>query len=442
MTSPTPGTDCFLGEPAFSSTRGWPKTVTFYENRLVFGGTSQLPQTLFLSKIGSFEDFDQGDGSDDDAIINTLSTQKFNEIKYLISDKTLQVFCTESIFSSMQTFDEPLTPSDSSFRKQAAVGANDLLPILLDNKTFFCRRGGKTIFALDFDAGSSYYVPENASIFSAILVDNPTRGTALLGDSVDDADYMFLVNEDGSLLVYQSLSSQNVSAYSICATGPDHLDNEIINPTKGKYKDIADVDNQIYAIVERVIDETTTPITVQCIERFSFDYYSDSSIQYFSPHPTTTVGGLNHLVGEKVVVTGSGGKVLRVDNSEAANNGKVNSSGEITLLDSDVEFKVGLQFNLLVETVPANIAGAGRLYIPKKIVRLFIDYYESLAIKVNGEIIPELGFGTGVLDQPPKLKTGVFDTRGTQWGDRVTIQITQDDPVPFLVIGLGFEVTE
>lgn len=432
------GDTSYLGEVAMSAVRGWPRAVTFYEDRLCFGGTSQLPQTLFISSIGSFEDFDGGDGSSDDAIMTTMSTESFNQIKYLVSDKTLQVYCTDSLFSSMQTFDEPLTPTDASFRKQASYGVNDLNPILMDNKTYICRKGGKAILEMIFDTGSNYYTPTITSLFSAILIANPTRGAALIGDNVDDGDYMFLLNEDGSMLSYQSVSQQDISAFTVCVTGSDHEDLEIVNPTHGKYKDITNVGNKIYSIIERVIDG----ITVQYLEKFTFDYFTDSTTTLTVPNPTTTVTGLLHLVGERPRVTGTGGRVLRVDGSPSANDGKVTAAGELTLLDSDVIFNTGLNFNLLIETVPANLAGQGRLYLPKKIVRCFVDYYESLGIQLNGEYIPELEFGNNVLDQSPQLKTGVFTTRGNEWGQRVTIQITQADPVPFLVIGLGFEVTE
>ena len=433
LTTATPGIDCFLGVPAISVTHGWPGSVAFYEDRLCLAATDELPQTLYLSKIGSFNDFSQGDSSDDDAIISTLSTSDFNKIKYLISDKTLQIFCSESTFSSVQTFDEPLTPSSASFRKQVAYGISDTKPLLIDNSTYFVREGGKAVMGFIFNPDSNSYAGDNASIFSSNLIGNPIGGAVLKGDDSEDADYMFLINEDGTLLTFQILSGQDISAWTISVTGPDHVTLDVITPTHSKFKDMVNVQNKIYTIVERIIEA----VPVRMLELLSFDYFTDSSVFSIHPHDTNVVGGLSHLNGEKVRVVGDG-NVLRVDNDV---NGGLVTNGEITLLDSAKVFKTGLNFNLLAETVPANVVGQGRLYVPKKIVRMFVDYYESVAIKVNGEFIPELAFGENVLDQPAKLGTGVFTTRGLNWDPRVTIQITQEDPVPFLVIGLGFEVT-
>lgn len=438
VANPVPGSDCFLAEPAFSATRGWPHTVTFYEDRLVLCGlNADLKQSIFLSVIGQFENFDIGDGSSDYAITSSISSQYFNEIKFLISDKTLQVFGSAASFSSVQTFDEPLSPSSASFRLQADKGCNNMQPLLMDNQTFFCREGGAVIMSFVFDPDNNSYTAVPSSLYSPQLINNPIRGAVLKGDEVEDADYMFMVNADGSLIVYQGVQTENVSAYTICVTGNDALTPEIINPNEGKYKDIVNVGNHIYVMVERIVNN----VTVQYLELLTFDYFTDCSVLKEYMHPTYTISGLNHLIGQAVNVTGTNGEPLRVDKSESSNYGKVNSSGEITLLDSDTYFKVGIPFSVLVRTIPANVAGSGRLYIPKKIVRLFVDYYESLGIEVNGSPIPELIIANYKWGDAQPLRTGFYVARGDQWGARVTIDITQDQPVPFMILGLGYEVS-
>ncbi len=70
MTSSTASTDWALG--AFSDTTGHPSCVTFYEQRLVFAGTTDQPQTLFFSRSGDYENMDENRGgtvaADEDGI--------------------------------------------------------------------------------------------------------------------------------------------------------------------------------------------------------------------------------------------------------------------------------------------------------------------------------------------------------------------------------------
>lgn len=55
-------------EAAFSNARGWPRTVAFHQDRLVIGGSRDLPNRLFMSKSGQMWNFDLGTGLDDEAI--------------------------------------------------------------------------------------------------------------------------------------------------------------------------------------------------------------------------------------------------------------------------------------------------------------------------------------------------------------------------------------
>ena len=63
-------------EDVWSATRGYPKSACFYEGRLVLGGTESKPQSIFMSKTGSFFDFDIDDGDDDEGnLCDYLFTQ-------------------------------------------------------------------------------------------------------------------------------------------------------------------------------------------------------------------------------------------------------------------------------------------------------------------------------------------------------------------------------
>ena len=45
-------------QTAFSNDKGYPRSVTFHQNRLIFGGSRDKPQTIFGSQSGDFFNFD------------------------------------------------------------------------------------------------------------------------------------------------------------------------------------------------------------------------------------------------------------------------------------------------------------------------------------------------------------------------------------------------
>jgi len=93
-------TDWALG--AWSDTTGYPSCVSFFEQRLVFAGTTDQPQTLFFSKSGDYENMDENRGgtiADDDAIIYTIASNQVNAIRFLSSTRTLIVGTVGGEFS-------------------------------------------------------------------------------------------------------------------------------------------------------------------------------------------------------------------------------------------------------------------------------------------------------------------------------------------------------
>ena len=65
-------TDWKLG--SFSDTTGHPSSVSFFEQRLVFAGSTNEPQTLYFSKSGDYENMTAGTDADD-AMIYTIASK-------------------------------------------------------------------------------------------------------------------------------------------------------------------------------------------------------------------------------------------------------------------------------------------------------------------------------------------------------------------------------
>jgi len=64
---------------AFSDTTGHPSCVSFFEQRLVFAGTTSEPQTIFFSKAGDYENMGSGTNADD-AMVYTIAANQVNVI--------------------------------------------------------------------------------------------------------------------------------------------------------------------------------------------------------------------------------------------------------------------------------------------------------------------------------------------------------------------------
>ena len=65
---------------SFSDTNGFPSSVSFFEQRLVFAATNDQPQTIFFSKSGDYENMAAG-VNDDGAMVYTIASNQVNAIK-------------------------------------------------------------------------------------------------------------------------------------------------------------------------------------------------------------------------------------------------------------------------------------------------------------------------------------------------------------------------
>lgn len=419
-TSSQIGSSIQLTVPAWSTARGWPKTATYFENRLIFGGSKSLPQAIFMSVTYDKYDFDTGRGYADNAIILEIGTNKLNVINNIISSNTLQILTTTGEFAALNQNGQPLQPGQVSVKKQSGNGSENCLPHILNNQTFYIKRGGKGVMNFIFIEGSLSYQSIEVSVVSSHLIVNPIDSAVLSGSILDDANYFLLINSDGTLAVYQTLVEEKISAWSLSDTESN---------STGKFKRIASLGDDVYFIIERTNDDGT----YKYIEKLDWDVYTDSSLEFNYGVPTDVITGLDHLEGLLVSIVGDG--YVLTD--------RVVSGGEITLENEVSNAEVGLLYKPLLRTLPIAINGpVGNIaYSSKKIFTVYVDYYNSVGIYINGELIPFRTFGNQFPYDPPTGESGIYEhVNFGQWSARQYVELTQEDPLPMTIRGLGYKI--
>ena len=416
-------------EDVWSSTRGYPNSICFYEGRLVIGGTESKTQSIFMSKTGSFFDFDIDDGDDDEAIFATISSRKLNDIVDVYPGRNLQIFTSGAEFAVTS---KPTTPSSITIQPQTSHGANKVEVQDVDGSTIFVDRHGKSLLSFLYSFNEDAYTSDDRSVLASHLINQPVDMALLAGTASDDANWLFIVNTDGTATILNTLRSQDINGYTSWKTD-------------GDVKSVCVVDDQLFMTVERTVNS----VKKLFIERWDFTYLMDCSIK--SVQIAGVIDGLDHLNGESV-------KVLTRDGQSDANEGYVLSSytvasGEITLDPSEVysvtTYEVGLPFIPTIKPMPLNTnIGSGQNQMRlKKIVRMNVRVYESSGIYIDGIPVPIREFGEAGPTSPLTggsiiPKTGiiedVYDING--WGREVIPTITCPDPTPMHIQMIEYEV--
>ena len=399
-------------EDAWSATRGWPVTCTFHEGRLWFGGSGSLPATIWGSRVNDPFNFKDRKALDDEAITAVLDTDQINAVTGIFSNRALQVFTTGGEFYVPQS---PITPENVAVSPQSNLGSKRIRPVTLEGVTLFAQRTGKAViqfvFVNDFQANET----RSISFLSPHLIRTPVELVVSRGTEETDANYVYILNEDGDLTVFNTLASEDVAGFTRWETG-------------GNIKSVAVVSDQVYLLVERVIDGST----VYYIERENITLYTDSAT-VGTGLASDTLTGLSHLEGETVEVRADGSFMGEF----------VVSGGEITINREADTIEAGLKYRPRIRPMPLNVnlqngPNASR---KKKITRVSLQISESNGIIVDGQRIADKTIGQDQFDAPSP-QTGVRRIFLTGWSLEAQFDITQDTPMPFTILNIGMEVSQ
>ena len=400
-------------EDSWSSTKGYPRTCTFHEGRLYFGGVKSRPNTIFASRVARFFDFNPGEALDDDSIELTISTDSTNAITGLFSGRDLQIFTKGGEFFLPQSTLDPITPTNVVVNGATRRGSKEgIKPVGAESGTLFIQRAGKSLREFLFSDVELSYISNNISLLSSHLLKSPSDMALRKATSTTDGDLLLIVNEtDGSLATYSILRGQNVIAPSLSTT-----DGEFVNVG-------VDVD-QIYFTVKRTIS-SADKYYVEC---FNDDNTTDSAKLYSggSKPSTTTVTGLSHLEGKTV-------KVIADDQMQLD---KTVSSGQITLDAVPTTYvEIGLNYTPTIKTLPVELKlSSGNIVAQKKrIVEATANLYLSQNLTLNGnDLLFVAGdFFTGKKRKKPMLG---YDRDGQ-------MTFSQSAPLFFTLLGVEYKVS-
>lgn len=405
-------------EDVWSSSKGYPRSVTFHEGRLYLGGTKSRPSTIFGSRVSDFFNFDPGEALDDAAVEATLDTGTFNAIVDMYSGRHLQVFTTGGEFYVPQTLDDPITPTNLIVKAQTAFGMKPGIRLQnVDGSTLFVQRQGKALQEFVFSDTVNAYTSSKISLLSSHLLKSPEEMAVRVSTSTDEGDRLMIVNgDDGSIACYTLLRSQNVIAPTEWTT-----DGEFINIG-------VDVDD-IYVIVKRTVNSSD----VYYVELFDADVFLDCA----KTGGAASSVNMPHLEAETVKIIRDG--IVEADQTVAA------SPSTVTFADAaTASYQVGLNFTPTVKTLPVepNLPSGSLKGFKKRIFEINAELFETQAMQINSKEISFRNFGDDILDDAVEDFTGIKTLNGVLgYGYDGQLTITQTVPLKMTVLGVEYKVS-
>ena len=431
-------TDFALG--SFSDTTGYPSCVTFFEQRLVFAASLSQPQTIFFSKSGDYENFDDnyhGTVADDDAIVYTIASNQVNAIRFLTATRTLIIGTAGGEFAvtgGSTSSGVAITPTNIAINKQSNHGAANVDGIAVGNATIFLQRAKRKLRELAYNFDVDGYVAPDLTI----LAEHITKtGITQMAYQEEPNSVVWCVRTDGQLLGFTYQREQQVTAWhrhifgGAFGSGNAVCESVEVLPTD-------DSEYQIWVIVKRTINGVTKRY-VEYLHNLDFNETDDTTFNFldsqlsYDGSAVTTISGLAHLEGQTVSILADG----------ATHPDKTVSSGSITLERSASKVKVGLSYTSLLQTMRIDAGGENGTSQSKtkRIYEITARLYESIGVEIgpdlnNMERIP-FRSSANKMDSGINVFTGdkEIEFRGNYETDGF-IFVRQTQPLPLTILSL------
>ncbi len=411
----------------FSHRHGFPRTVTFFEQRLYWAGSKGFPQTFWGSVEGDFENHAPG-ANDADAIDFTIGSNEANVIVWILGTQALMIGTAGGEFQARGGADAPVTPTNILVRAESSHGSSSIRPLRVSSVILFLQRAGKKLRQLVFSLDEEAFKAPDLSILAEHIT---SPGVVDLAYEEEPNSIVWMVRSDGVLLSMTYLSEHEVIGWARHSTGtpsaPGWFESVATIPHPNGDRD------QTWVIVRRTINGATKRYVefFDSVGGFYDDLGVDSGLIY-SGAPTTTLSGLDHLEAVLVGILGDGAK--KTD--------KTVSSGAVTLDGAVSEAEVGVGFEGLITTLRPEVQ------LDKTIQGLVLSsstiairVHNSADIQVDGDDI-DLREVIDLMDTAVPLATGDLKVEklGIDEKAQLTIKALVHGPCTLLAIVRSLEI--
>jgi len=411
---------------AWGSDFGYPQTVGFFEDRLIFAGSKKAPQTYWASKSGDYYNFGTSIPSqDDDAITGTLSSGQMNGIKAIVSFGEM-IMLTSGGEYRVSGGGESFTPANQQARAQEYRGISDVNPVVIGGRIVYVQQHGNIIRDLAYSYDVDKYTGDDVSLLAAHLFENATVTGMTYQQIPNSVVWCTRANSEFVGMTY--VKEQDVYAWHRHDTQGIVLD---LCSIPGEFAD------ELWAVVKRGDDcqvEQMVP---------GSGVFLDSYFKRNEETATDTITGLTWLAKKEVQVVADGHKISGLT---------VSAEGELSLPKAYKSIAVGLSYTTEIATMPIEMNGEDGTWASRKkrIQNMTVMFKDSLG-GTYGIMSGDLSSGahdeikwrtSETMGQQANLYTGKKKVTlpQTNYDDTLFLDILQEDPFPMTVLSIIPEV--
>jgi hypothetical protein len=290
-------------ETPFNSANNYPRSVSYFEQRRIFAGTNNAPQTIWMTRSGTESDLSYSlPVKDSDRISIRVAARELNTINHIVPLTQLLLMTSSAEWRVSPINSDALTPTTISVRPQSYIGANDVQPEIVNNTVVYCAARGGHVRELGYSWQSSGFITGDLSIRAAHLFDDLTLVDMCYSKSPQPI--LWFVSSNGNLLSLTYMPEQQIGAWAQ-------------HDTLGLYESCTAVaegnEDRVYVVVKRTINGNS----VRYVERMASRqittleacFFVDAGLTYDGTNTTATTvtvsGGTTWGPSDVLTITAS-----------------------------------------------------------------------------------------------------------------------------------------
>lgn len=413
-------------EGYWSYYRGYPNTITFHQQRLIFGGNKGFPQTVWFGKADpdNYINFTEGT-LDTDPFIIALPGQ--NPIRWLLSQDYLFIGTSGSCGKYGEQ-GKAITPTSPNYNEQTKSGSANIQAVIANNSILYPERGANIVRELAYSLQYDKYLSPDLTI----LAEDITRsGIKKIVFQKKPIQILWCVLNDGNCATFTFNREQEIMAWSVQHTDGKFVDVSILPANSAEDEVWFETERDVNS-VKRYFIERMRPISWGNDDNDCF--FVDSGLAY-NGTPTNHFGGLYHLNNRTVSVYADG---IVCPSVQVTN-------GEVTIANLASKVAIGLTYTSKLETMPIVFNTPAGISSPMntKVNNVYIDFFKTGACKYgNGQNsqLTNINFFSNFISAKQPLYTSTDAPFYINWTygskKKQTIYIESSQPVPLCIRAL------
>jgi hypothetical protein len=234
-------------DTVFSSAGNYPGAVSYFEQRKAFAGTTNEPQTLWMTRSPTENDMSYSiPTQDDDRIKVEVAVREASTIRHIVPLTQMLMLTNSSELRVSPINSDVITPSTISVRPQSYIGANNVQPEIVNNVVVYCAERGGHVRELGYSWQSQGFITGDLSLRSTHLFDNLELSDMCYAKSPQPI--LWFISSSGYMLGLTYVPEQQLGAW--------HW-----HETDGTFESCTAVaegdEDRVYVVVKRTINGST-----------------------------------------------------------------------------------------------------------------------------------------------------------------------------------------